>query len=85
MSQGEMAERPNAGALKASEAKASGGSNPSLAAVQRGSRLPAVGTLDFGEKRIWEELVRRARATVPSLAAKFFNCSVVAELKGDVA
>ena len=55
MSQGEMAERPNAGALKASEAKASGGSNPSLAAVQRGSRLPAVGTLDFGEKRIWEE------------------------------
>jgi len=24
--------------------------------------------LDFGEKRIWEELVRIARATVPSLA-----------------
>lgn len=29
-----MAERPNAGALKASEVKASGGSNPSLAAKQ---------------------------------------------------
>ena len=34
MSRGEMAERPNAGALKASEVKASGGSNPSLAAKQ---------------------------------------------------
>ena len=55
-----MAERPNAGALKASEAKASGGSNPSLAAVQRGNRLAAVGTFDFGEKRIWEELARIA-------------------------
>ena len=29
---GEVAERPNAGALKASEGKTSGGSNPSLAA-----------------------------------------------------
>ena len=31
-SYGEVAERPNAGALKASEGKTSGGSNPSLAA-----------------------------------------------------
>ena len=85
MSRGEMAERPNAGALKASEVKASGGSNPSLAAVQRGNRHMAVGALFTGEKRIWEELVRIARATVPSLAAKFYNCSAVAELKGDVA
>ena len=30
---GEVAERPNAGALKASEGKTSGGSNPSLAAA----------------------------------------------------
>ncbi len=30
---GEVAERPNAGALKAPEGKLSGGSNPSLAAI----------------------------------------------------
>jgi hypothetical protein len=33
---GEVAERPNAGALKAPEGKLSGGSNPSLAASDRG-------------------------------------------------
>ena len=60
---GEVAERPNAGALKAPEGKLSGGSNPSLAA--------------FMWRGIWEEVGCKPNSTAPSLAAFMYWSTVL--------
>jgi hypothetical protein len=81
-----VAERPNAGALKAPEGKLSGGSNPSLAAFMwRGiweevgckpnSTAPSLAA--FMWRGIWEEVGCKPNSTAPSLAAFMYWSTVL--------